>query len=140
MVDLDYERWKARYRESRNPFDPVPGCDFLFDDAGMYRAFLTREGVDGELLFAFPPTDHEVAELRARELLEISERALAGLALPSRRHYRPTVLEVLHLAPGQPRVSMGWHGAPECAPAASWREFIDRARADLRDRLAADRA
>jgi hypothetical protein len=131
----EYERWIARYRDARDPFDAAGGGDARFDDAGVYRAFLTADGVDSELLFAFPAADEEATQRRSRELLELSGEALAALQLPGRRHYRPAVLEVLHTQPGRPTVDMGWHGAPESAPTVSWRTFIERARTDIRRRL-----
>lgn len=126
MVSGDYVRWVARYRAEQPPAD-----------GDLYRAFLTADGVESELVFGDPPPADDPGAVagRTRELLSRSDAALAAYPLPPGRHYRPAVIEVHSAGPGRPRLAMGWYGAPESAPRVGWQAFVDRARKDIAQRL-----
>lgn len=135
-VSGDYDAWKERYR-AKHALDAAPWPYFVFDNAALYRAFLSADGVDAELVVAKPLEDVHSQPSRERELLEFCEHWLPQMPARDRADdFEPVVLEVQRLAPDRPTFKLAWDGAPSTAPAASPHELHARALADVRRRLA----
>ena len=115
-----------------------PDFDPTFDDAGVYLAFATPNGIESELVFVKFARDPSRHRARERELLLFVEESLVGKHRPRIRRCPGLALEVRRLNRADiPVFSLGWCGAPSSALPLllDGNEFIDKAVRDIRRRL-----
>jgi len=98
----------------------------------LYLAFAARTGVDSEMTFIGAVSEDETRTRRQR-LLEPCASALEEYA-PQRPSELSAVVEVWRKRRGA-RVLVGWMGAPDDAPVLPTSDLLQRAIADVRERL-----